>query len=166
MRSTEDTASKGSLPLMGFSFPAISTGPLDSRMLPDADREEVMEYQERHDARGTILVVDDDASTLEMISSMLASEHYIVETARHGVEALRVLEQKIVNVVLLDIGIPVLSGWEVVRALREEGSHIPIVIMTASDDGERAAEEVGAFGYLTKPFEIAQLLDIVHGAGS
>ncbi len=109
-----------------------------------------------------ILVVDDDPSILETVTDILTFEGYVVETAHNGQEALRCIEQVLPALVLLDMRMPVLDGWGLVRKLHEQGLTLPILVMTAAQDASRWAQEVGANGYLSKPFELTELLTSVE----
>jgi two-component system chemotaxis response regulator CheY len=111
---------------------------------------------------GPILVVDDDPSILETVSDILDLEGYPVETAANGAEALRLAEHTRPSLVLLDMRMPVLDGWGFARALRERGMKLPILVMTAAQSARRWSEEIGAEGYLAKPFELFDLLDAVE----
>jgi two-component system, chemotaxis family, chemotaxis protein CheY len=109
-----------------------------------------------------ILVVDDDPSIRTIVSEILAGEGYPVETAADGAEALRVLQDLQPALVLLDMRMPVLDGWGFARAVRERGIALPILVMTAAQNARRWAEEIGADGYLAKPFDLTDLLDAVE----
>jgi two-component system chemotaxis response regulator CheY len=109
-----------------------------------------------------LLVVDDDPSILATVAEILSSEDYVVETARNGAEALQAVERKRPWLVLLDMRMPVLDGWGFVRALAERQISLPVVVMTAAQDARAWAAEVGAAGYLAKPFDLNDLLDAVE----
>ena len=109
-----------------------------------------------------ILVVDDDPSILDTVTEILTFEGYAVETARNGQEALRCIEQVLPSLVLLDMRMPVLDGWGLVRQLQQQGLVLPILVMTAAQDARRWAQEVGADGYLAKPFDLTELLTSVE----
>jgi DNA-binding response OmpR family regulator len=111
------------------------------------------------DAR--VLVVDDDTSILDTVTAILASEGYRVMAASGGEQALALLGSWHPTLVLLDMRMPILDGWAVARAMRERGSAVPIVVMTAAESAERWATEIGAAGHLAKPFELDDLLDCV-----
>lgn len=111
---------------------------------------------------GPILIVDDDAAIRETISEALDLEGFAVRTARDGLEALRLIERLTPRLVLLDMRMPQLDGWGFARELRERGQELPIVVMTAARDARRWAEEIGARGYLAKPFELAELIETVQ----
>ena len=112
-----------------------------------------------------ILVVDDDPSIRTTISEILVMEGYPVETAADGAEALQAVERAQPALVLLDMRMPVLDGWGFARALRDRGMHLPILVMTAAQNARRWAEEIGAEGYLAKPFELLDLLNAVERLG-
>src|SRR5204862_482412 len=93
----------------------------------------------------SILVVDDDPAILEMVTWALAEEGYEVDRAKHGQAALSLIEQQPPKVVLLDMTMPVMDGWEFSQHLRERYGHqIPIVCMTAAKDARRRSQEIQA----------------------
>jgi DNA-binding response OmpR family regulator len=110
----------------------------------------------------TILVVDDDPGILDAVAELLRVEGYEVETAANGVAALEAIARSRPALVLLDMRMPVLDGWGVARMLAERGIRVPILVMTAARDGASWASEIGADGYLAKPFGIGDLLDAVR----
>lgn len=114
------------------------------------------------EARATVLIVDDDASILEMVSEVLVSEGYKTLGARDGKEALAVLEKARPQLILLDMRMPVMDGWAFASALRERGQQAPpVIVMTAAEDARRWAAEISAQGYLAKPFDLDDLLAVV-----
>ena len=114
---------------------------------------------------GPILVVDDDPSILAVVAQILHFEGYPVQTATDGAEALAAVDEQRPSLVLLDMRMPVLDGWGFARALATRGEALPIVVMTAAQDARRWADEIGAAGYLAKPFELPDLLDVVERLG-
>lgn len=110
----------------------------------------------------TVLVVDDDTSILDTVSSILSGEGYHVVSAATGEEALAAVARKQPALILLDMRMPIMDGWAVARALREQGIQVPIVVMTAAESAKRWADEVGAEGYLAKPFGLDDLLATVE----
>lgn len=110
----------------------------------------------------TVLVVDDDTSILDTVTSILSGEGYEVVSAASGQEALAAVAQRQPVVILLDMRMPVMDGWAVARALRSQGISAPIVVMTAAESAQRWADEVGAEGYLAKPFGLDELLTAVN----
>lgn len=109
-----------------------------------------------------ILVVDDDPDIREVVRDILEGEGYRVATAANGAEALRVLEQQPAALVLLDMRMPVLNGWDFAAALRARGARTPILVMTAAQSARRWAEEIGAQGYIAKPFDLSELLTAIE----
>lgn len=92
---------------------------------------------------------------------MLEAEGYRVAVAAHGADALRSLALERPAVILLDLNMPVMDGWELLRRLRASGVAIPVVFMTAGRAAHVEAERAGADGYLPKPFDIDMLYDVV-----
>jgi DNA-binding response OmpR family regulator len=107
----------------------------------------------------TILLVDDDAALLEVTSIVLASEGYRVVTAEDGAEALRILGREGLDLVVLDIMLPRMSGFEVLKKMREY-SDVPVVLLTAKSQSvdKVVGLELGADDYITKPFDTKELL--------
>ena len=109
-----------------------------------------------------ILVVDDDESIRELVEMALSSEGHLVMTAPHGAAALEVIARTPPDVILLDMKMPVMDGWELARRYREmPGPHAPIVVVTAAADAAGRAEEVAADGHLPKPFDLDDLFRVV-----
>ena len=113
-------------------------------------------------SHGTVLVVDDDTSILDTVTAILSGEGYDVVSAATGQEALDAVAHKQPLLILLDMRMPIMDGWAVARALRAQGNSVPIVVMTAAESAKRWADEVGAEGYLAKPFGLDELLSIVE----
>src|SRR5438105_7499525 len=108
-----------------------------------------------------ILVVDDDPTILATVSEVLDMEGFVVMTATNGAEALVAVDQTMPSLVLLDMRMPVLDGWGFMRAVRERGLTLTVVVMTAAADARRWAREIDAQGVLAKPFELDDLLGAV-----
>ena len=109
-----------------------------------------------------ILVVEDERSIADLVAEALRRQGYRVETAGDGDQALEVAETTLPDLVILDLMLPKLDGWEVCRRLREEETtrRIPIIMLTARRDEKDvvAGLELGADDYLRKPFSLAELL--------
>jgi two-component system KDP operon response regulator KdpE len=106
-----------------------------------------------------ILIVDDDPLSLELVSHGLKAEGYQTVTAQDGQEALRVFFNSQPDLVVLDITMPKLDGYEVCRRVREMSS-TPIIMLTALGREEDVIKglDLGADDYLTKPFRVGELL--------
>lgn len=109
-----------------------------------------------------VLVVDDEPDIRATVSAMLEIEGYAVTEAANGADALHRVEERAPDVILLDMRMPVLDGWGFARQFRAAGKRAPIIVMTAAENARRWAEEIGADGYLAKPFEIDALIAAVE----
>jgi DNA-binding response OmpR family regulator len=107
----------------------------------------------------TILVVEDDTTLRETLAYNLKREEYIVQTVGDGRLALETARKTHPNLVLLDLMLPGIDGFEVCRILRQE-MNIPILILTARDDeiDRVIGLEIGADDYITKPFSMRELM--------
>ena len=107
-----------------------------------------------------ILVVEDDPAILTGLRDLLESEGYAVETARDGVAALERFRAARPDLVLLDVMIPKMSGYDVCRAIRAEDRATPVVMLTAKGEeiDKVVGLEIGADDYVTKPFSLRELL--------
>ena len=106
-----------------------------------------------------ILVVDDDTMNLKR-TKMILEKYYDVLLAESGKEALEMLETELVDLVLLDIAMPVMDGLETFKNMKESNVEIPVIFLTASgyEDDVRTAISLGAVNYLKKPFFPEELL--------
>jgi len=110
---------------------------------------------------GHVLIVDDDPGIRGFISMALRAEGYTIAIATNGSEGLDQVAVRRPDVVLLDLSMPVMNGWQFQHELKMRGHDIPIVFMTAGYSARAEAERHGAAGYLAKPFEVEDLLAIV-----
>lgn len=101
-----------------------------------------------------ILVVDDDIDIVNLISIYLKNEGFLIKSATNGEEALRMMETEQIDLLVLDIMMPIMDGMEVCRRLREQNSLVPILMLTAkSEDIDKISGLMsGADDYITKPF--------------
>ena len=127
-------------------------------------REDAARPDEEAAARTHVLVVDDDPGIRSVVSELLALEDYDVETAANGVEALQAIDREPPAVMLLDIHMPVLDGWDVAQTLRERHHWVPTVVMTAARQAPRWCADVRADACLGKPFGLEELLAAVGQA--
>jgi two-component system alkaline phosphatase synthesis response regulator PhoP/two-component system response regulator ResD len=107
----------------------------------------------------TILVVDDEANIIALAKMYLEKEGYQVERAMDGTEALRKVDELEPTLMVLDLMLPEVDGWEVCRRVRAN-SDLPIIMLTARDDDvdKIVGLELGADDYLTKPFNPRELV--------
>lgn len=107
-----------------------------------------------------ILIVEDDRHILTGLVDILATEGYKTVIARDGKEALAQVKDKEPDLIILDIMIPKLSGFEVCRELRKSGANIPIIILSAKaqESDKVLGLELGADDYVTKPFSPRELM--------
>ncbi|MGN6426113.1 MAG: response regulator transcription factor [Leifsonia sp.] len=106
------------------------------------------------------LLVEDDRAIRQALSEGLAAEGFVTETAADGVDGLWMAQEHDFDIVVLDIMLPGLSGWEVCRRLRATGSAVPILMLTAKDGeyDEADALDLGADDFLSKPFSYIVLV--------
>ncbi len=107
-----------------------------------------------------LLLVEDDLPLLGQLADRLARQGYAVERSDNGTEALYLGRELPIDLAVVDIGLPDLSGLEVIRRLRAEGRDFPILILTARGRWREKVEglEAGADDYLVKPFHFEELL--------
>ncbi|HYX36714.1 MAG TPA: response regulator [Oligoflexus sp.] len=110
-----------------------------------------------------ILVIEDDDYCRDLLDQILTMNGYIVKVAHNGLEGLDMLHRVRPDLILLDMKMPVMNGWEFSRRLRlEKNNTVPFVIVSAAEDIQTRAQETGANGWLEKPFELESLLTIVE----
>lgn len=111
----------------------------------------------------TIIVIDDDAEICELVSLFLNLEGYEVLTASEGMQGLALLRNNSVDLIILDIGLPDISGQQLCRIIRAE-STTPIIMLSARDSvaDKVLSLDYGADDYITKPFENIELLARIH----
>jgi CheY-like chemotaxis protein len=109
-----------------------------------------------------VLIVEDQPEIRELVSIVLEGEGYRVTTADNGADALDHVAREPVDVVLLDMRMPVMDGWAFAKAYRKRpGPHAPIVVLTAAQDAAGRAAQIQADDYLGKPFNVDDLIKIV-----
>ncbi|NEP12435.1 MAG: response regulator [Symploca sp. SIO2C1] len=109
-----------------------------------------------------ILIVDDTISNLEILTTVLTDQGYQVQSATNGNIALQVIQNKQPDLILLDIMMPEMSGYEVCQRLKEDPqtTHIPVIFISALHElvDLQKAFDVGGADFITKPFLIEELL--------
>lgn len=119
--------------------------------------------------KGDILVVEDNEENRDIFRTILEFGGYSVATAEDGEAGLQAIQDNPPDLVLLDIGLPKMDGWELLRRLRDDGVDVkdtPVVVVTAdtSTGGEVRADRFGCLDFITKPVEPRRLLDRVQEA--
>ena len=109
-----------------------------------------------------VLVVDDDPRLVMAMSDVLVAEGYVTKTAANGEVAIRQLAAFSPHVMVLDMEMPKMDGFDVLRWLRANGIEVPVVIASSND--EVSPEELGAAVRLPKPFDLDQLLAALASA--
>ncbi len=106
-----------------------------------------------------LLVVDDEDALVDMLRDALRFAGYEVHVARRGFEALKAAVDVDPDLIVLDVNLPDIDGFEICRRLRAEGSRVPVVFLTARDDRDdvRTGFTRGGDDYLTKPFSLEEL---------
>ncbi|GGA00542.1 DNA-binding response regulator [Paenibacillus marchantiophytorum] len=107
-----------------------------------------------------ILIVDDDANIRELMSFFLQNDGFDVIEAENGEEALSVLERTDINLVILDIMMPLMDGWDLCKEIRSRDPHILLLMVTAKgESGHRVKGfQLGTDDYLAKPFDPVELV--------
>lgn len=113
-----------------------------------------------------ILIVDDSETNVLLLQGLLEEEGYNIEYAYSGKEALEMINKKTFDMILLDIMMPGIDGFEILQKVKEEHTtkHTHIIMVTAKDDEEnqRKAQEMGANDYVTKPINLGKLKNLIQ----
>jgi two-component system response regulator PilR (NtrC family) len=117
-------------------------------------------------SKGNILVVDDEKSMREVLNIFLKGEGYEVASADDGESALDLMKKDIFNLVITDLKMPKVSGFDLLKSIKEDSLHTTVVIMTAFGTTESAVEamKLGAFDYIQKPFKMDDIRLVVKNA--
>jgi CheY-like chemotaxis protein len=144
---------------MAFKDPLATSG------LPKLKRDDVAKGPQRVESKFLILVVDDSADNLAVISLNLQQQGYRVVTAGNGEDAISVATQTLPNLILMDINLPALDGLAATRRIREYDAlrDVPVVAVTAfgTEGFQRAAYDAGVSGYLTKPLDFDRMNQLI-----
>jgi len=108
----------------------------------------------------SILIADDDKNTRLLLKAVLETEKYNVLTASNGEEALKILEKEHVDLVVLDIMMPRMDGYEFTKVLRDTGNNLPILMVSAKQypEDKRRGFLMGTDDYMTKPIDEGEFL--------
>ena len=139
--------------------------PLATSGLPTFNRKDVPREGQPSDGKFLILVVDDSADNLAVISLDLQEQGYRVVTASNGEDAIAIATQTMPNLILMDINLPELDGLAATRRIRENEAlrEVPVIAITAfgTEGFQRAAYDAGVSGYLTKPFDFDRMHQLI-----
>ena len=107
-----------------------------------------------------ILIVEDEQKTGDYLKQGLSEAGFVADLARDGIDGLHLALTGDYDLVVLDVMLPRLDGWEVLREIRQKGKHLPVLFLTARDQVEDRVKglEFGADDYLVKPFAFSELL--------
>lgn len=107
-----------------------------------------------------ILVVEDNLRLADTLADALRAENYMVDIANDGLQGYEDAASGIYDILILDLMLPQMNGYEVLSSLRSDGNHIPVLILSARSelDDKLQGFRVGADDYVTKPFEIEELI--------
>jgi excisionase family DNA binding protein len=144
----------------GGRLPAFYT-PGGHRRFRRSDLEAFLAVPRGGSAQRSILVVDDDARLREFVRANLEREGYSVREARSAEEGLRALEEEPPDLILLDVMMPRVDGWEMLRAVNERHGveAIPVIMYSGKVDQSDEAARRGARAFIGKPFDPGQLLE-------
>ena len=112
------------------------------------------------EAKKTVLIVEDEKNIVDILRFNLQRESYATLEAYDGESGLELALGKNPDIVLLDVMLPKMNGFDVCRALREKGSSVPVIILTAREEeaDKVLGLEIGADDYITKPFSMRELM--------
>ncbi len=123
----------------------------------------IFRYRLMNDSLGKVLIVDDEPGVRHFLKKIFSRE-YEVLTVGDGEEALTLLQRSAPDLVLLDLKLPGIDGLETLRRMQGKSPHLPVVLMTAFGDTDKAIQaiEAGAFDYLTKPLDVDAVRQVIQ----
>ncbi len=114
------------------------------------------------DSASPILIIDDDADIRDFISMALTDEGYTVIAAQDGIQALEMIQQTRPSLILLDVLMPQMDGWDFLSALTyTPAPRVPVIVLSAMRNVSESLQRPGIDGFLSKPFELDELLALV-----
>jgi signal transduction histidine kinase/CheY-like chemotaxis protein len=154
--------------MMGGSITVDSTfgeGTTFTIMLPEVQRQEVklVKKQINQINKGTILIIDDDPSVLDLTQRFLRREGFDTVTAANGIDGINLAKQISPDVIILDVMMPEMNGWSVLSQLKQDPVllDIPVIMATMIDD-QNLGMALGASDYLLKPVNYERLITLLH----
>jgi hypothetical protein len=115
------------------------------------------------ETKGKILIIDDSATNVFLLQTLLEEQGFSVIFAYDGKEAMKRIEEQQFDLLLLDIMMPGVDGYDVLEKVTKEQKNTPVIMVTAKDDkdSEKKARDMGASDYVTKPVNFEKLIKIV-----
>ena len=116
--------------------------------------------------QSTILLVDDELEVLRLFKRLVSAKGTLILEAKTGADALKIARQTRLDLVILDLKLPDMSGTEVLRRIRRIDTSVPVIVVTSYGSVEtvRVSMELGAFDYLTKPFNNQEVRRVAREA--
>jgi DNA-binding response OmpR family regulator len=116
------------------------------------------------ETKGKILIIDDSATNVFLLQTLLEEQGFSVIFSYNGKEAMKYIEEQNFDLLLLDIMMPGVDGYDVLEKMSNEQKNTPVIMVTAKDDkdSENKAREMGASDYVTKPINFEKLIQIVQ----
>jgi len=113
-----------------------------------------------------LLIVDDEVQFLNALARRLELRDFVVTKATNGEEAIQAIRSEKFDLALLDLKMPGMDGTEVLRILKKEHKHLEVIILTGHGSLDSAVEctQLGAYGYVPKPYELEELIKILKDA--
>jgi DNA-binding response OmpR family regulator len=108
-----------------------------------------------------ILIAEDEARVAAFIEKGLRKYGFTTVVAEDGQQAIQMMQAEEIELLLLDLGLPIMDGWSVLRELRSQGQSLPIIVVTAQDNKVEAFAQ-GATDFISKPFHFSELLEKVQ----
>lgn len=107
-----------------------------------------------------ILIVEDDDAIREVIQDILSENNYLIATASDGVRAMELLKKQPPDLIVLDLGLPKITGESVLQEVKKNYAHIPVIVLTARNHTNDVVKafQLGADDYISKPFELEELV--------
>lgn len=116
-------------------------------------------------SKASVLIVEDEPNIVESLNFILGQAGFAVETAVDGAEALQRLRRHVYSALILDLMLPGINGFDVLRSVRSDGElkDMPVIVLTAKGQAadRQAAEAIGATAFITKPFSNAEIVQRV-----
>ena len=114
--------------------------------------------------KGKILIIDDSATNVFLLQTLLEEQGYTVLFTYNGQEAIKYLDEQKFDLLLLDIMMPGIDGYDILEKLSTDQSNTPVIMVTAKDDSdsEKKARDMGATDYVTKPVNFEKLIKLVQ----